>query len=141
MDKCLPSLLQVSAENNRLLREASVNTILSLDKELTQQGIVPQHVLVPFNYRKKVDSKHAIARIGLASKIFMENRSGQFDNANVNVANLVEFVKSALEHVDGNVRQAAVTLLGDIHQANLEVNSGDPKHVRKLLPYQCEDYG
>lgn len=76
VDKVLPTLLQINGETNKKLKSSAEATILNLDNQQKNNGIVVQHVFTPFTYRtmmkgdqvKKIDVRNAkqdLSRIAL----------------------------------------------------------------------------
>ena len=55
IDKSIPLILPVTGDSNSKLRASAQNFIVKMDRITIQKGIVPQHVFVPFNYKKKME--------------------------------------------------------------------------------------
>ena len=142
VDKILPSLLIINGDTNKKLKNSAEATILRLDRMQQNTGIVVQHVLTPFTYRKKIDVRNAkqdLSRVILAQKLF-EARNGQFDNNYMSIKNCVDFSVKALDHTDGQVREASIAYLAIVHKAAI-ASGQPPTYVRRLLPKSPEDIG
>jgi len=75
----------------------------------------------------------------LAQKLF-EARNGQFDNNYMSIKNCVDFSVKALDHTDGQVREASIAYLAIVHKAAI-ASGQPPTYVRRLLPKSPEDIG
>lgn len=74
------------------------------------------------------------------SKQLFYSRNKQFDQNYMTVKVCVDFVVKAIDHTDGNVREAAIAFLAEIHKAAISQGES-PTYVRRLLPRSQEEVG